>query len=152
MAECRLRLKFKESISNKQMDLLHKHGFTYFSRQSKPVDGGLGWIMYVKNFPVPGTPVVWAPKTAEDGPPTSYDPVTPSYNGDLKGDDFRGLPEATRADLNRRVNRIVSQFKEPEKYIENVKTRLRNMANTLEPRSRDWVLDWIKRVLEEDEE
>lgn len=65
--------------------------------------------------------------------------------------DFRGLPEAKQAELAGRCNKIADCFKEPETHKDVIRMRITNMARTLEPREREWVMDWIKRVIDEDD-
>lgn len=65
--------------------------------------------------------------------------------------DFSDLSELVVADLTRRVNRIAGSFENPDDHKELIKARCTNMANTLPSKEREWILDWIKRVIDEDD-
>jgi hypothetical protein len=66
--------------------------------------------------------------------------------------DFSDLADDIVTDLTRRVNRIVSSFENPEEHLPQIKTRCTNLARTLTPKQRAWVLDWIRRVIDEEED
>lgn len=66
--------------------------------------------------------------------------------------DFSDLKEDVITDLTRRVNRIVMSFEQPEEHLVQIKARCTNLARTLTPKQRAWVMDWIKRVIDEEED
>lgn len=71
----------------------------------------------------------------------------------IKPADFRSLNEAKQAELNRRCNRVIDQFKgDLEKNRFSIRLRISNIAKTLDPTERAWMEDWIKRVIDEEVE
>lgn len=70
------------------------------------------------------------------------------YGEDLgsgKDINYHDLPNEVQNDLTRRCNRIYGTFVEPEKHNKVIAQRCRNMARTLEPKQREWVLAWVRR-------
>lgn len=64
---------------------------------------------------------------------------------------FAGLADDVVTDLTRRCNRIASSFQEPELHKAQIRMRLNNMARTLPTKQRAWVMDWIRRVIDEED-
>lgn len=64
--------------------------------------------------------------------------------------DFSDLPEGIQTELLRKVNKIVNAYQDPESNKERIKLRCLNLARTLLPKQRDFVKDWVRRVIDED--
>lgn len=67
-----------------------------------------------------------------------------------KGVDYHDLSESVVNDLTRRVNHIANSFKDPDAHRDTIKARCTNLARTLEPKQRAWVMAWIERTIDND--
>jgi hypothetical protein len=70
------------------------------------------------------------------------------YKGPMtkpKNISFDDLTEGDVTELTNRVNRIVDCFQDPDANTYLIRARCTNMARTLEPKRRAWVLDWLER-------
>lgn len=123
MALMLARFKFKGDMSSDLKEVLKRRGFTHFS-------GHPDWLMYVK---------------------INAD-ARPKPKAEVESSDWRGLSDTKQAELGRRCNRIVDKYPgDLADHRATIKTRVTNLAKTLEPREREWMLDWIKRVIENED-
>lgn len=124
MALMLARFKFKGDMSTNLKEVLKRRGFTHYS-------GHPDWLIYVK-INVDARP---KPKVEE----TSFD--------------WRDLSDVRQSELNRRCNKIVDKYPgDLAEHRATIKTRVTNLAETLEPREREWMLDWVRRVIDEEVE
>ncbi len=61
------------------------------------------------------------------------------------------LSEIVINDLVHKLNRIANAFKDVESNKEIIKVRCTNLARTMQPLERAWCLDWIRRVIDEED-
>lgn len=55
------------------------------------------------------------------------------------------------ADLTRKCNAIAYAFANPDEHKDIIRVRTCEFARSLEPKKERWVMDWIKRVIDEEE-
>lgn len=67
---------------------------------------------------------------------------------DPRNEDELDLPEFMINDLRKRLNRIVDSYLDPDAHTAAIRTRCVNMAKTLPPDPRDWVMNWIRQNID----
>ena len=61
------------------------------------------------------------------------------------------LPDFITNDLRRRLNKIVDSYLDPDAHMPAIRARCVNFAKTLPPDPRDWVMNWIKTNIDNED-
>lgn len=126
MALLKARFKFKGDMSADLKEVLKRNGFSHYA-------GHPDWLMYVK---------------IDEAMKPNVNKIPPVV---LNEPDWRGLSDEKQAELNRCCNRIVDKYPgDLSMNRDKIRVRVTNLAKTREPRERDWMLDWVRRVVDEE--
>ncbi len=62
------------------------------------------------------------------------------------------LPEEIQNNLRKRCNTIVNHFNDPDAHKDVIENRLKVVASLLPPRQKQFILDWIKNNVNDDDD